>query len=109
MPPVPKSIADRDRLIFAMDVADPDAARRLTDQLGDSVQFYKLGLELFMSGRYFELLDWMDVEGQRVPVIFMTGQTELQTELYERYPELRETLRKPFDPDRLISRVPIGS
>jgi DNA-binding response OmpR family regulator len=47
----------------------------------------------------------MDAGGQRVPVIFMTGQAELPTELYERYPELRETLRKPFDPDRLIRRV----
>jgi FixJ family two-component response regulator len=53
----------------------------------------------------FDLIDWMDVGGQRVPVIFMTGQLELQTEMYGRYPELRETLRKPFDPDRLISRV----
>ena len=66
MPMVPKSIAARDRLIFAMDVADPDAARRLADQLGDSVQFYKLGLELFMSGGYFELLDWMVGRGKKV-------------------------------------------
>jgi orotidine-5'-phosphate decarboxylase len=66
MPLVSKSIADRDRLIFALDVADPAAARRLADQLGDSVQFYKLGLELFMSGRYFELLDWMVGRGKKV-------------------------------------------
>ncbi len=52
-------IPARERLIFAMDVADADAARRLVDTLGDSVVFYKLGLELFMSGGYFELLDWM--------------------------------------------------
>jgi orotidine-5'-phosphate decarboxylase len=43
----------RERLIFAMDVADTDAARRLTERLGDSVGFYKLGLELFMAGGYF--------------------------------------------------------
>jgi orotidine-5'-phosphate decarboxylase len=59
MPPIARAIPDRERLIFAMDVADADAARRLADQLGDSVQFYKLGLELFMAGGYFELLDWM--------------------------------------------------
>ena len=64
-----------------------------------------LDVQLQAGRSAFELIDWMDVEGQRVPVIFMTGQTELQTELYERYPELQETLRKPFDPDRLISRV----
>jgi orotidine-5'-phosphate decarboxylase len=66
MPPIPKPIPDRERLIFAVDVADPDAARRLADQLGDTVQFYKLGLELFMSGGYFELLDWMVGRGKKV-------------------------------------------
>src|SRR5512135_1943930 len=66
MPAIPKPIPPRDRLIFAMDVADPDAARRLADTLGDSVSFYKLGLELFMSGGYFELLDWMVGRGKKV-------------------------------------------
>jgi len=62
----PKNIPDRERLIFAMDVADPQAARKLAEQLGDSVVFYKLGLELFMSGGYFELLDWMVAHGKKV-------------------------------------------
>ncbi len=60
------SIPARERLIFAMDVPDADAARRLADTLGDSVSFYKLGLELFMSGGAFELLDWMVGRGKRV-------------------------------------------
>src|SRR3990172_6997128 len=59
-------IAARERLIFAMDVPNADAARRLADALGDSVCFYKLGLELFMSGEAFELLDWMVGRGKRV-------------------------------------------
>lgn len=59
-------IPARERLIFAMDVQDADAARRLADKLGDSVSFYKLGLELFMSGGTFELLDWMVGCGKRV-------------------------------------------
>jgi orotidine-5'-phosphate decarboxylase len=54
-----KEIASSDRLIFAMDVPDCDRARELAEELGDSVTFYKLGLELMMSGGYFELLDWM--------------------------------------------------
>ena len=54
-----KNIPSRDRLIFAMDVPDCDRARSLADELGDSVSFYKIGLELMMSGGYFELLDWM--------------------------------------------------
>ena len=60
------AIPARERLIFAMDVPDADAARRLTDTLGDSVSFYKLGLELFMSGEAFELLDWLVGRGKRV-------------------------------------------
>lgn len=55
----PKNIPARDRLIFAMDVPDCDAAMALAEDLGDAVTFYKIGLELMMSGGYFELLDWM--------------------------------------------------
>ena len=46
-----------ERLIVALDVADPAEARALVEQLGDSVQFYKVGMELFMAGGYFELID----------------------------------------------------
>ena len=66
MPLIPKHIPAQERLIFALDVADPGTARRLVDTLGDSVQFYKLGLELCMSGGYFELLDWMVGRGKKV-------------------------------------------
>jgi orotidine-5'-phosphate decarboxylase len=66
MPPSPKSIPAPERLIFAMDVPDADSARRLADTLGDSVHFYKLGLELLMSGGYFELLDWLVGRGKKV-------------------------------------------
>lgn len=54
-----KDIPNKDRLIFAMDVPDCERARALADELGDAVTFYKIGLELMMSGEYFELLDWM--------------------------------------------------
>jgi orotidine-5'-phosphate decarboxylase len=60
------SIPLRERLIFALDVPDPGAARRLIERLGDSVRFYKLGLELFMAGGYFELLEWMAGRGLRL-------------------------------------------
>ncbi|HSQ69084.1 MAG TPA: orotidine-5'-phosphate decarboxylase [Steroidobacteraceae bacterium] len=66
MSTAPKPIPPRERLIFAMDVAGPVEARRLVDQLGDSVVFYKLGLELFMAGGYFELVDWMVARGKKV-------------------------------------------
>jgi len=59
-------IPARERLIFAMDVPDADAARRLAGALGDSVAFYKVGLELFTSGGAYGLLDWMTGRGKRV-------------------------------------------
>jgi orotidine-5'-phosphate decarboxylase len=61
-----KDIPLRDRLIFAMDVPDCARARDLADELGDAVTFYKLGLELMMSGGYFELLDWMLARDKKV-------------------------------------------
>lgn len=52
-------IPARERLIFAMDVPDCDRARRLAEDLGEAVCFYKLGLELMMSGGYFDLMAWL--------------------------------------------------
>ncbi|MBA3563499.1 MAG: orotidine-5'-phosphate decarboxylase, partial [Gammaproteobacteria bacterium] len=49
-----------------MDVPDSDSARRLAGALGDSVRFYKLGLELMMGDGYFELLDWLVGKGKLV-------------------------------------------
>jgi len=62
-----KNVADpRDRLIFALDVADATEARRVVEQLGDAVTFYKLGLELMAAGGYFELADWLLARDKRV-------------------------------------------
>jgi orotidine-5'-phosphate decarboxylase len=61
-----KNIDPRDRLIFAMDVPDTDQARKLAENLGDSVTFYKLGLELMMTGDYFGLLDWLVARDKKV-------------------------------------------
>ena len=60
--PVPQ----HERLIFALDVPDADSARQWVSRLGDTVHFYKLGLELFMAGGYFELLDWLVKENKKV-------------------------------------------
>ena len=54
-----KNIANKDRLIFALDVDDCKKAKNLVEELGDSVSFYKLGLELMMTDEYFELMSWM--------------------------------------------------
>ena len=61
-----KEIPVRDRLIFALDVPTPDEALALVETLGGSVTFYKLGLELFMAGGYFELVDELKARGKRI-------------------------------------------
>ena len=61
-----KPIADRERLIIALDVPTVEDARQLVDLLGDAGHFYKIGLELMMSGGYFELVDWLAARGKRV-------------------------------------------
>jgi orotidine-5'-phosphate decarboxylase len=60
------SIPVRERLIFAVDVPSVDEAKALVTELGDSVVFYKLGLEIFMSGGYFELLEWLRNRDKKV-------------------------------------------
>ena len=59
-------IETNERLIVALDVPSTAQAKALVDNLGDSVVFYKIGLELFMSGDYFELLDWLRVKGKKI-------------------------------------------
>ena len=53
------SINNNDRLIFALDVPEANRAKELVLELGDSVSFYKIGMELMMTGDYFSLLDWL--------------------------------------------------
>jgi len=43
---MPRAIANLDRLIVALDVPSVDDARRLVATLGDSVSFYKVGMQL---------------------------------------------------------------
>jgi len=52
--------------MFAVDVPSIDEAKKIVVELGDSVVFYKLGLEIFMSGRYYELLEWLRDRGKKV-------------------------------------------
>jgi orotidine-5'-phosphate decarboxylase len=60
------NIANKDRLIFALDVDDCKKAKNLVEELGDSVSFYKLGLELMMTDEYFNLMSWMLKKDKKV-------------------------------------------
>lgn len=61
-----KSINPKERLIFALDVGTKQEAKQLVEDLGDSVVFYKLGLQLFMGGRYHELVNWLRAKNKKI-------------------------------------------
>jgi len=53
---------------LALDVNSPAEAQQLAEHLGDAVVFYKLGLQLFMAGGYYELIEWLTGKGKKVMV-----------------------------------------
>lgn len=61
-----RAIPESERLIFALDVPDASAAIKLVNELGDTVTFYKLGLELAMSDDYWRLIDFLLERGKKV-------------------------------------------
>lgn len=61
-----KPIPTHERLIMALDLPTVDQAKALVDQIGDAVSFYKVGLELFMSGNYYELIHWLNIHNKHV-------------------------------------------
>jgi orotidine-5'-phosphate decarboxylase len=61
-----KSIPSRERLIFALDVPTVAEGKEWVEKLGDSVVFYKLGLQLFMAGGYYEFIDWLAARGKKI-------------------------------------------
>src|SRR5258705_9377289 len=61
-----QTIARAERLIAALDVAGVEEAKTLVQRLGDSVSFYKVGLELFMADGFFGLIDWLARRGNKV-------------------------------------------
>jgi orotidine-5'-phosphate decarboxylase len=61
-----KPIPADERLIFAMDVATLDEARKWIERLGDSVQTYKLGLQIFLAGAYYELIEELNAKRKKV-------------------------------------------
>ena len=61
-----KDINVEDRLIFALDVPEIDQAKDIVTELDDSVNFYKIGMEMLMTGSYFELLNWLIERDKKV-------------------------------------------
>lgn len=61
-----KPIPSNERLIFALDLPGQEAAKEMVQRLGNAVQFYKLGLQLFMAGGYFPLIEWLQDRGKKI-------------------------------------------
>jgi len=61
-----KDIPTKERLIFALDVPGTEYAKELVNELGDSICFYKIGLELFMSGDYLKFIGWLKERNKKV-------------------------------------------
>jgi len=61
-PPIPRN----ERLIVALDVPSAAEAKKLASALDDAACFYKIGLELFVAGGYFDLLEWLVQRGSKV-------------------------------------------
>ena len=59
-------LGERERLIFALDAPDREQALAWVDRLGDSVGFYKIGMELLASGDYFTVLDELARRDKRI-------------------------------------------
>ncbi|MGI9524017.1 MAG: orotidine-5'-phosphate decarboxylase [Hyphomicrobiaceae bacterium] len=59
------SVANRERMIVALDMPSAEHARKLVDTLGTRVSFYKIGLELVMSGG-LDLATDLIASGKRV-------------------------------------------
>src|SRR2546427_7897854 len=66
MKPQMKTIPRAERLIAALDVAGVEEAKALVQRLGDSVSFYKVGLELFMAEGFFGFIEWLARTGKKV-------------------------------------------
>lgn len=60
-----KVIDNKDRIICALDFDDPARARRLVEELGDLVNFYKVGMLMqFVGGR--EIISWLLEKDKKV-------------------------------------------
>jgi orotidine-5'-phosphate decarboxylase len=62
-----KNIPLNERIIFALDVDSPGEAERWLDRLGEQVNFYKVGLQLFLAGG-FPVVETILARGYKVMI-----------------------------------------
>jgi orotidine-5'-phosphate decarboxylase len=59
-------IENRDKLICALDFPAFEDAKIMIDELSDEVNFYKIGLEMMMSGDYFKTIKFLKKKNKKV-------------------------------------------
>ena len=62
-----KDIPLNERIILALDVESPEQAKELVQKTESHINFYKVGLQLFMAS-WFEIVDWLSARGHKVMV-----------------------------------------
>ncbi len=62
-----KNIPLNERIIFALDVGSKEEAEKWVDLLGNHINFYKVGLQLFMAG-WFPAIEMITERGHKVMV-----------------------------------------
>jgi orotidine-5'-phosphate decarboxylase len=60
-----KDIPLKDRIIFALDVDSLEEAEKWVDKLGSHINFFKVGLQLFLAG-WFPVVDMITERGHKV-------------------------------------------
>lgn len=60
-----KDIPLDERIILALDVERPEQAKELVKKTESHLNFYKVGLQLFMAG-WFDIVDWISSRGHKV-------------------------------------------
>lgn len=63
---MPHNPTPEERLIVALDLPDAATARDFVTRVGDAASFYKVGLELFMTGEAVGLIDWLRSRDKQV-------------------------------------------
>ncbi|GFO72463.1 orotidine-5'-phosphate decarboxylase [Bathymodiolus japonicus methanotrophic gill symbiont] len=61
-----KPIPTNERLIMALDFPSIAQAKVLVEELGDTVVYYKVGMEIFMSGDYFAFIEWLKSRNKKI-------------------------------------------
>ncbi|MBI5559391.1 MAG: orotidine-5'-phosphate decarboxylase [Deltaproteobacteria bacterium] len=62
-----KDIPLEERIILALDVAEPELAKEWVRKTEAKIGFYKVGLQLFLAG-WFDIVDWIIDRGHKVMV-----------------------------------------